>query len=203
MKKIFRFLQITVLMHILMSTDCGGFPENLNTQVESETKIYMNNSINFKINDTIWINGFRSMKNYDTSISDSIIQNFTPYTNIGISKLVHNTNYNLVRAANKFEIISIQMSPEDFCENNSIRIMSSNDDLNKLFRYKIGLIPTEKGDFVISLNNKFLFQNINKRNDILVDYPINDPYKMVWEICNQTVPRRDLLKGDIFVKIIE
>lgn len=203
MKKIFKFLQVILLLHVLMSTDCGGFPRDIDTQVESETKIYMNNATNFKINDTIWITGFRSMKNYNVSLNDSIIQNFSPYTDIGISKLVHHNDYNLIRASNKFKILSTQMSPEDFCANSSVRIKSTNDDLKKLFRYKIGLVPVEKGDFVLRLNDKFLFQNINKKQEILEDYPVNNPNKMVWEICNQTKPVSDLHKGDIFVKITD
>ena len=199
--KILRIIQFTIVCHILMSTDCGGFPrDNANIQ-ESKTKIFMDNTSNFNVNDTIWVTGFRSMKNYDISNNDSIIQNFTPYTNLDISKLVINSNYNLTRATNKFEFIALQMPSEDFCENRSIRVKSTTDNTNNLFRYKIGIIPKASGDFVISFDNRFLLQNIDKRQDILSNYPINDPFKMVWEVCNQTIPRRDLTSSDIFIKI--
>ena len=199
--KILRFIQFILVCHILMSTDCGGFPRDYSNIQESRTKIFMNNTSNFDINDTIWVTGFRSMKNYDTAINDSVIQNFTPYTNIDVSKLVINSNYNLIRAKNKFEFIAVQMPSEDFCENRSIRVKSTIDNSNNLFRYKIGIIPKESGDFVLSFDNRFLIENIDKKQNILANYPINDQFKMVWEVCNQTVPRRDLIPSDIFIKI--
>lgn len=200
-KEILRIIQFSLVCHILMSTDCGGFPRDYINVQESQTKIFMNNTSNFNVNDTIWITGYRSMKNYDTSINDSIIQNFIPYTNIEISKLVQNSNYNLIRATNKFQFVALQMPPEDLCDNKSIRVKSTDDNSNNLFRYKIGLIPKESGDFVLSFDNRFLLQNIDKRQDILTTYPINNPFRMVWEVCNQTIPRRDLISNDIIIKI--
>ncbi|WP_407402396.1 hypothetical protein [Chryseobacterium sp.] len=201
MIKALRFLQLILLMHIIMSTDCRGFPIEDNRQIESTTKIYMQNSSNFHINDTIWIKGFRSSKNFDTNVKDSVIQNYAPFTNIGISKLITNNSFNLIGAVNKFEIIATQMQSEDFCVNRSIRTQSSINNSNHQFKYEIGLIPKETGDFVFSFDDKFLFQNVDKRQNILTNYPVNDSFKMVWEVCVQTIPRRDISNNDVFIKV--
>ncbi len=134
-------------------------------------------NLSFSVNDTIWIYGRTSSKTFDPSVNDSVFSD-TPQDDLfSIYRCLQPTNgYNGIDAVDRFEIISDrgEVSFLASCTNAHVAIFPELEGNNDFYSYRIGLMPTDSGDYVISWRSGAEIQNPNRNEFIIEDYPIRD-----------------------------
>lgn len=176
MKIFYQILIVLFSLHILTSTDCHGFPDYKPEFSENPTvTINFDNSATFNVGDTIKIFGRSSTMVYNIATKDSVKLSYNPRPNVAISKLVTPNSHNLIRARNKFDIIAEKYLNDDvICSNYIFSFSSKEDSVANLFRYELFLVPKESGDFIIHFTDSYIFENIDKKQSIVSNYPINN-----------------------------
>lgn len=203
MKKIYSVLVFIFSLHLLMSTDCSGFHNEVE-EIPNKIKVNLDNSKVYHINDTITIRGRVSINGLHLTSQDSVRLQGNLLFMISVSKLVKDKkNHNFQYALNKFKVISKDFQIDNYvnCPNSYLYASATEDATSKLFRYEVKLIPQETGDFSIYFGNTFLLQNIIKKQNLLHNYPISGANSMVWEACGNSNPMSNLREGDVFIQV--
>lgn len=203
MKKIYPILLFIFSLHLLMSTDCSGFHNEVQ-EIPNKIKVSLDNSKVYHVNDTITIRGRVSVNGINSVTQDSVKLSGNPLFMISASKLLKNQSaYNLKYSLDKFKIISKDFQIDNYvnCPNSMLYNSATEDTGSKLFRYEVKLIPQETGDFLIYFDDTFSLQNIIKKQNILQSYPISDTNPMVWEACGNSSVKANLAEGDVFIEV--
>nr|WP_314499253.1 hypothetical protein [uncultured Chryseobacterium sp.] len=201
-KNILILINAVLIINILVSTDCHSTDGNEPFYITNPFKISLENKI-YHVNDIIWVDARVSSNVYDQHIKDSLPAPFDLNLSIGFSKLVSNQNHNLIYASNRFEFQSPQNDffQETNCPNHTYIVKQVKDNVKGILRYRIGIIPKETGNFVLNFDNRSIFENTDKKQYIINQYPVNSAQKMVWEKCISNEYRSDVMPGDIFIEV--
>lgn len=128
----------------------------------------------FSINDTIWIKGSASAMAFNETQGDSIFNENTYADVVSIFKFITpEEHHNAEEAVNAFKIHLEKGRYSEFgpCEKSGIVLNAALENNNQFYSYKIGLIPTSTGDFVIDFVDSDL-QNAERNLAIAENYPI-------------------------------
>lgn len=203
MKKIYSVLAFIFSLHLLMSTDCSGFHNEVQ-EIPNKIKVSLDNSKVYHVNDTITIRGRVSVNGINSVTQDSVKLSGNPLFMISVSKLVKDkTTYNLQYALNKFKIIAKDFQIDNYvnCPNANLYASATENTAAKLYRYEVKLIPLETGDFSVYFNDTFSLQNIVKKQNLLQNYPVTGTNSMVWEVCGNSNLTANLTDGDVFIQV--
>ena len=203
MKKIYSILVFIFSLHLLMSTDCSGFHNEV-VEIPNKIKVSLDNSKVYHVNDTITIRGRVSVNGINSVTQDSVKLSGNPLFMISVSKLVKDKNtYNLQYALNKFKIIAKDFQVDHYanCPNSNLYASATENSSAKLYRYEVKLIPQETGNFAIYFGDTFSLQNIIKKQNLLQNYPISGSYPMAWESCGNGNYMAELTEGDVFIEV--
>lgn len=202
MKKIIRLIQCVVIFHIITSTDCHGFPQqNYN---ENTIALKINNSIPYHVNDTIWVDAWVSRKVYNLETQDSVLINSQKPLIIGLYKLASgNTSFNVKYADNITKITSANTfnSMGNSCTINPSSFNGIISPDKRMERFKVGIIPKDPGDYLISFNDNVMMKDVNTQHQILQNYPVSGDKQLVWEPCNGSSISGNVAYYDVFVKV--
>ncbi|MHB0756962.1 hypothetical protein [Polaribacter sp. M15] len=188
MKKIITLFALSIL---LMAFQCEDEPSVYENYEFNKIKVNITPKSSFKKSDTIWIEGIVSSNVYDKIIQDSIFYEIGFSPAISLYKLVkpENNATNSKDAVDKFEIIydTNKISFLGRCENSTFFPETELSDNEKNYKYKLGLKPLLKGDYIINFWNDSKILNTNLNDYILNDYRlINLDTKIGFNSCGRT-----------------
>jgi len=143
---------------------------------------------NLSSNDTLWVTGSVSSKAFDIELNDSV-PTFNPLEDIfSIYKFMEPTTVaNAKDAIDQFELVfeKGEFSTLPRCQNAQLQVNPKLDDDNNFYSYRLGLIPLNEGDYVISWQDALL-QNQQRNEFILNRYPIAQfPNQIGFMTCEQ------------------
>ena len=170
-----KVLLICSISPLLMAILCEK-EEALAPIVYNETKVTISESVNFSLNDTLWIKGRVSTMIFDEGLADSIRNpNEDVQDIISVLRLKKaNGNSNTSEAINAFKIVS-SIGSYDFlgaCPTSELIAVGPPTQDGQFFEYLIGLVPQMQGDFVLSWVGSVNLLNDNLNIQILEKYPI-------------------------------
>ncbi len=155
-------------------------------------------NLNFSPNDTIWIYGRTSSKVFDPSVNDSVFSDSPQDDLFSIYRFIPPTKgSNCIDAVDRFELISDkgEVSFLPSCPNAHVAIFPELESNNVSYIYRIGLRPTDLGDYVISWRDAEI-QNPNRNEFIIEDYPLKYyPNEIGFNSC-ESVGWRSLDESD-------
>lgn len=193
MKAMKTILRLIILMQFLMATTCGNdIIHNYNPMEVSITP-----QANFNTHDTIWLYGKTSSKAYREDLEDSIVKFFPRRNTFNIFKLLTPTEMiNCEHSTDDFEIISVigEVSYSS-CDNSYINLNSELSDLGNLYKFKIGLVPQQSGDYLIKFLNEWrndpIITNENINQYIFESYQFEESNDTIrFETCNHTYRKK-------------
>ncbi len=161
---------------LLMAALCEK-TEDLAPLVYNETKVTLSEGPNFSINDTLWISGEVSSMIFDEVSQDSIINsNETIRDIISVMRLkIANRTSNTIEAINEFDLVT-RAGSIDFlgaCPESELIAKAPLTENGQAYRYEIGLVPKNSGDFVLSWLEPVDLKNSVLNTQILEKYPVN------------------------------
>ena len=157
----------------------------------NKTKITLSEGPNFTLNDTLWITGRVSSMLTDLSTGDSIMNsNETIRDIISVMRLQTAVNTsNTTEAVSEFEIVS-RIGSIDFlgiCPDSELIARAPLTENEQEYVYKIGLVPSNTGDFVLSWLEPADLRNSNLNLQILEQYAFsNSPNSLGLSKCGIT-----------------
>lgn len=145
--------------------------------ISNETKVRITEASNFSIGDTLWIQGNVSSMLFNQDTGDSIM-NTNEFIGdiVSVMRLKESVNRsNTVEAIAEFEIVP-DIGSVDFlgaCPTSELIAQGPLSTDGQEYKYKIGLIPANSGDFVLSWLQPARLKNSNLNTQILESYPVN------------------------------
>ena len=167
-----KYLRLIILAPILMAFQCED--DSIDIIRFNSYKANVTAKKVFSINDTIWIKGSVSAMAFNETQGDSIFNENTYADVVSIFKFITpEEHHNTEEAVNAFKIHLEKGMYSEFgpCEKSGIVLNAALENNNQFYSYKIGLIPTSTGDFVIDFVDSDL-QNAERNLAIAEDYPI-------------------------------
>lgn len=171
-----KILLICSISPLLMAVLCEKF-DDLPPLIYNQTKVTLSEGPIFSISDTLWISGEVSSMIYDEGEQDSIMNSNEAIKDIiSILRLKSaNGNSNTVEAINEFEMVT-RVGSIDFlgaCPESELIAQAPLTDNGQNYKYEIGLIPKNSGDFVLSWLEPVNLRNSVLNIQILEKYPVN------------------------------
>lgn len=191
-----KVLLVCAISPLLMAVLCEKV-EELPPLIYNKTNVTLSEGPNFSINDTLWISGMVSSMLFDEGIQDSIRN---PNESIGdiVSVLrlkSANRTSNTTEAINEFELIS-RVGSIDFlgvCPESELIVNAPLTVDGRNYRYEIGLVPKNMGDFVLGWLDPVNLKNNELHLQILANYPIDgDTDQLGLTKCGITSTRLDV-----------
>lgn len=183
-KKYRILIHLIILSPILMAFQCDDDQGDILEFNDYSVKVTSKSS--FSLTEIIWIEGQISSKAYNLSTNDSIFIENNNGNVISVFKFITPTeHFNSKDAIDQFEII-YDIGTANFlpsCENAQMTISTELDNNKLFYRYRIGLKPKFKGDYIISFFDSKL-RNQNKNISIPNNYPIvRHPNQIGFDRC--------------------
>ncbi len=193
--KIRKLLLVCSCSPLLMSVLCEK-EDDFSSLIYPETKVTLSEGPIFSTNDTLWISGEVTTMLFDEIAQDSILNtNGAINTTISVLRLKPaDRNSNTVEAINEFELVTrIGSIDLGVCPEAELIANGPRTENGKTYRYEIGLVPKNTGDFALNWLLGADLKNNNLNLEILEKYPINgDINQLGLTKCGITSTKIDL-----------
>lgn len=182
-----RMITLLFVAPLFMATQC--YEDDLQPTVfQNAYKVKFSNFENALVGDTIWINARVSINAFDSQLNDSISDSYYSGLDISLHKLqLGPNNTNAVDAIDKFEIInSSELYFSSRCSNGEFYVDPFYDDINNLYRLRIGLIPNTAGEYLLNLSgfsNEPVIENSDRNLILITNYPVEPEISVRLDNC--------------------
>ena len=175
-KNLRKALLIFVLSPLLMAVLCEPEPDPEVILRDNQTKVLLSDGPAFTVNDTLWISGNVTSMAFDEISGDSIMNpNEWMRDIISVMRLRPAVNSsNTIQAVEEFDLVS-QIGSIDFlgvCPESELVAIGPLSETGEQYAYRIGLIPKNTGDFVLSWLEPVHLRNASLNTQILAGYPV-------------------------------
>ena len=168
-------LSLLAITPLLMATQCE--PDSpAPATIFNEFKVSITNDSNFILNDTIWVSGKVSSMAFDEEIGDSIFIEDRLRDYFSVLKLKEADNSgNSVDALDRFTLVASlgELEEREICPNSEVLVMGELSDDEQNYQYRLGFVPLEEGDSVLTWNFNSILTNFDRNLDIVEAYPID------------------------------
>ena len=176
-KNLRKALFICTFSPLLMAVLCEPEPDPEFILRDNQTKVLLSEGPTFAVNDTLWISGNVTSMAFDEISGDSIMNpNEWSQDIISVMRLRSAVNTsNTIQAIEEFDLVS-QVGSIDFlgvCPESELIAIGPLSETGEQYAYRIGLIPKNTGDFVLSWLDPVNLRNANLNVQILANYPID------------------------------
>ncbi len=139
------------------------------------------------LGDTIWLAGSTSSNALNAVTGDSVMAASAPRDSISVFKLAVNDtiNTNAIDAFELVELVSDQGGTTPLLDCRLHKILISPVPATDFFVYRVGIVPQEAGDYMITFENSVV-TNVNRNGLFAVDYQIEGFSGLIlYEDCNR------------------
>ncbi len=185
MNNITTILKFLLIAPLLMAFQCE---EELgeSSLVINEFQVAVTPEWNFSLDDTIWVSGRLSSKALDLAEHDSVFLDTPPADVFSLYQFIEPTALSNCQDAIDQFVLIMENGTKSFipsCENAHLQALPELESNGLFYNYRIGLIPTTTGDYVISWQSGIL-QNLD-RNEFIIDAYLmeNHPGQIGFNSC--------------------
>lgn len=171
MKKKFSILLLILLGCLVMAFQCD---DDKQTLFGNNVQANLTAPADFSVGDTLWIRGQVSANVYDSELRDSVFDPSYEFSSqLSLSELVQvspdRTNeIQISDALDRFRIINREgSSSAGRCSASELRILTELDQENNQYRYEIGLVPREAGEYILHFYSGTGIRNNDRNLDVL------------------------------------
>ncbi|RZJ71115.1 hypothetical protein [Flavobacterium sp.] len=179
MKRIFPALLLAVLAPILLATSCDEDPEFY----YPAAKVYIENSQNLHVGDTIWYNYLVSSNMYSSGKHDTIANVNPRDLTLFVLKLQPEQNGHNAAVTNAYvKILELGTNDAQACGNDSSTALYHPFFAfqQRLYRIKVGFKMLEPGDYSFPTDYDNLIQT-DPQNQLAADYPLASGIDLSYE----------------------
>ncbi|SFR52329.1 hypothetical protein SAMN04490243_2579 [Robiginitalea myxolifaciens] len=204
-----KLLALCCLASLLLAAFCDPIDEPTDIDLAPKNfRISLTEGPQIGLTDTLWISARASTNYFDRISGDSIefLEN-PPADVITIMRLQEAIGQsNTIQAVEEFVIVP-ETGSIDFlgaCPEASVIFGGDLNQGESAFRYRIGLVPSRTGDYMISWDDFIEFRNSDLNYPILANYPIeNNPFRVGLESCGiiATIPNVRQRQREFFFSV--
>ncbi len=134
--------------------------------------------------DTLWVEGRISRMVYRPLKKDSILRNYPPTTGLNVFHFRTPTqDTNCDPALSKMQIIEITGKITSDTGNCTSGIGIELKEDGQFYRYKIGLVPTQAGDYTLKIWSNDTITNSDLHRNIAAKYPLPNQMQIGYNNC--------------------
>lgn len=171
MKKKISILPMILLGCLLMAFQCD---DDKQTLFGNDVQANLTAAPDFSVGDTLWIRGQVSANVYDSELRDSVFDPSYEFSSqFSLSELVQvstdRTNeIEIGDALDRFRIVNREgSSSTGRCSASELRMLTELDEENNQYRYEIGLVPREAGEYILHFYSGTRIRNTDRNLDLL------------------------------------
>ncbi|WP_394750896.1 hypothetical protein [Spongiimicrobium salis] len=207
-KKIKIALLLVGLSPLLLAILCEEEDLGLEIGPRNKTAVTLSAGPIFSVNDTLWINGKVSSMIATGTPGDSIAnENAFIRDIISVMRLkTADRNSNTREAVDEFQWVT-RIGSIDFlgaCPDSELIAQGPLTENGQEYEYEIGLVPVNRGDFVLSWLEPVAIRNTNLNTELLEQYQLEDnPNALGLTKCGitSTIPSVQQSKGEFFFSV--
>lgn len=193
-----KLLALCCLASLFLAAFCDPIDEPTDIDlVPKNFRVSFTQGPQLGLTDTLWISARSSVNYYDRISGDSIeFLDNPPADVINIMRLQEARGQsNTIQAVEEFVLVP-KTGTIDFlgsCPEASVIFGGDLIPGESAFRYRIGLVPSRSGDYVISWDNFTEYRNSDLNYQILANYPIEgNSFRVGLESCGITSTTLDV-----------
>ena len=185
---------------LLMAVLCEPEPVPEFVLVENQTRVSLSEGPDFSLGDTLWISGKVTSMSFDELSGDSIRNpNEWEQDIISVMRLKPAVGRsNTIEAVNEFDLVAPTGSIEflGVCPESELVAIGPLDASETHYRYRIGLVPKNAGDFTLSWLQPVILRNADLNTGILDQYPVDGSGNSLGLTkCNITYTRSEVAEA--------